>query len=406
MWAPLPLLSLPQFLMSSDTPKARPHPDQLSLPEAPWRPSSRVARRLAHATRAATWRVLNPSSRQAYVEQSGPPALQRIHYETRDGWTAPLFWAPSVAGGAGEPVIVAHALGLGPDAYRYGAGSTLVCRLQKAGFSVYLLAHRGDRAASGGDAARADFDGVVTVDAPAALRLVAEHSGYPCVHWVGHGLGGQLGLVVGSREPDRLATVCAIGAPVTFPRVASEWRARAMALQLIPEGWRVPLRALAEWAAPVAPTEGSGLVPPARARGLLTYGSEDLPVALLRQGLRWLREGRLVSRDGVIDWTSGLTSGVAPLRVVVGGADPLWPPAFAEAAADLWSGPSTVQRLAGWSHLDAVLGDQAGPAVHAPLVDWLCTHRRRAWGEAWAPGQNRSERIDNGETTRSFDVAV
>ncbi len=369
--------------MSHDIPQARSRPVLLSLPESTWRPTPRLRRRISRVTRAATWRVLHPAHRESFLDGGEPVALSRLTYTTPDGWSAPLFHLPPRAGGAGEPVVLAHALGLGPDAYRYGGGPTLVSRLCRAGFSVYLLTHRGDRAAVGGPVAAADFDSILGLDVPAALRTIREHSGYARAHWVGHGLGGQLGLVAAGRDPSALASVSAIGAPVRFPRFASEWRARALALRLLPPGWRIPLRSLAEWAAPLTGEPGLA-VSAARARGLMTYGAEDLPIALVRQVLRWMREGRLVSRDGSVDWTASLASGRAPLRLIVGEADPLWAPAFAEAAADLWQGPSVVQRLAGWTHLDAVVAEDAGETVHGPLVDWLVGHRRLAWGQAWA----------------------
>ncbi|MFT4623560.1 MAG: pimeloyl-ACP methyl ester carboxylesterase [Myxococcota bacterium] len=319
------------------------------------------------------------------MEHDPPPPLVRVQYTSRDGWSAPLFYAPPAPGGSGEPVLIAHALGLGPDAYRYGGSDTLVGALTRAGFAVYLLTHRGDSTSvgSGRDHA-ADFDGIVSADVPAALAAVRTHSGFPEVHWVGHGLGGQLGLVGASRDSSGVATVCAIGAPVRFPGVRSEFRARHLALRLVPGHWRVPLRSAASWAAPVS-GDGVGIVvPAARARGVMSFGSEDFPVAMLQQLMTWVREGRLTSRDGRVDWTAGLACGRVPLRVVAGEGDPIWAPAYTEAAAEIWAGEVEVQRVPGWTHLDAVLGSHADERVHGPLVRWLVARRRLAWGAGWS----------------------
>src|SRR5690606_29640492 len=165
-----------------------------------------------------------------------------------DGWHAPVLHLPARPGGAGEPVLVAHGLGVVGDVFRYGRGPTLAQRLSAAGFSVYLLAHRADREGlppADGARAAVSFDDLVERDLPAAVERVLGHAGYPRVHVVGFGLGGQLALVHAARRPASLASVVAVGSPVRFPRSRSGLRLGARLLGLLPAHWHLPLRAAA-----------------------------------------------------------------------------------------------------------------------------------------------------------------
>ena len=140
------------------------------------------------------WRVLHPDERAPFVETRRPPPLRRVYYAADDGWSAPLTVLPECPGGAGEPVVLAHALGLNCDAWRYG-GSSLAGYLQAAGFRVYLFNHRGDRDAIAPQRHSSfDVDDIIARDIPAALDAVRNDSGFSRPFWIGHGLGGQLGI--------------------------------------------------------------------------------------------------------------------------------------------------------------------------------------------------------------------
>ena len=298
---------------------------------------------------------------------------------------------PAAPGSPGEPLILAHALGLHPDAFRLGGVGTLAHALSRAGFTVYLLAHRGDRDALPPDGARPfDFDAVLRRDVPAAVARVREHAGFPRVHWVGHGLGGQLGLAWASRTAgEHLASLVAVGAPTRFePGAArSEIRRLTRAAELLPRGWSLPARALAWSAVPWvdAASDVLGQVQPGsahapRLRGVLTYATEDLPVGLLRQVSRWQRTGTWSDRTGLVDYAEALADARGPLLVVCGPDDRLCPPDAALWAAARWGGSAESLLLpAGLGHLDALVGTDAAEHVHKPLVRWLSGVRRRAW---------------------------
>lgn len=331
--------------------------------------------------------MLHPQVREHCTEAAKPGPLSRLYYEARDGWRAPLYVLPAAPGGAGEPVILAHALGTRPDAFRYGAGATLATALSRAGFAVYLLGHRGD-----GDAiaphgrAGFDFDDVLCMDLPAAVARVREHSGFERALWVGHGLGGQLGLALAARTGgEDVAAVVALCAPVTFDRraVRTEVRRLARASALLPAHWHLPSRAVAwasvPWVQDAAPL-GAGRTDGPRIRGVLTDGVDDLPVGLLRQLHRWLERGAWTDRTGHVDYAEALADARGDLLVFVAEDDALCPPAAGRLAAERWGGEATTRVLpSGWGHLDPVTAIDAVEQVHEPLVAWLAARRKAAW---------------------------
>lgn len=349
-------------------------------------PARSLTLRLARKLPAFAWHALHPALREPFAEASRPRALERVYYTAEDGWRAPLLALPCRPGAAGEPVLVAHALGLSGDGYRYGSGATLAGRLRDEGFAVYLLAHRGDALAlapAGVGARDLDFDAIVERDLPAALAAAAAHARYPRVHVVGHGLGGQLALVAGALRCERLATVTALGAPVRFQGPRTEAGRVAMAAALLPERFRLPFRLAASAGLPLVDDRALEQLAPGcsgpRLRGALHYALEDPSVGLLRQVRRWLSEGALTSRSGAVDYVEALAGAEVPLHVVLGGADRVCPPEAGRPAAERWGEPDvTVREVPHLAHLD-VLSASASSSVFEPVAAWLHERRRLAW---------------------------
>ncbi len=285
-------------------------------------------------------------------------------------------------------MVLSHALGLTQDGFRYGAGPTLASTLSRAGFAVYLLAHRGDREAlPPGSRARVSFDHIVEQDLPAALERVLDHAGAKRALWVGHGLGGQLGLVMASRlGGDGLAGLVALCAATRFERPRSDARRAVTLSRMLPAHWRVPARSLARLAAPFVEGEApvSSLCtqsPSPRLRGLLEFASEDLPLGLLAQLSTWLEHGSLVDSRGMVDYREALVGARCPLLVLSSSGDALAPPPAVEASLETWGhADTTALRLpARYGHLDALLAEDAPQAAFAPVAGWLAARRDRCW---------------------------
>jgi predicted alpha/beta hydrolase len=358
----------------------RPRPG-LKLP----RPPAGLAGVAARAALATAYRVARPESPEPFVRAPHKAALSRHYYESEDGWQAALFCLPPLPGAAGEPVVLAHGLGVNRHSLDWAGDLSLARALQQAGFSVFLMEHRGDRSAVAPEDARPfDFDDIAAQDVPAALDQVRERTGYPRVHWVGHALGGQLLYAhLAHERGDGVAACVSMCAPVRFPVDPSRRRAAAVARQLLPSSARLPLRAAAAVMAPgvhpgerLAGPESSGPV----ARGVLVHGVEDVSGAMMRQALQWLKSGTLCDRHDRVDYLEAIAGLPTPLLLVSARGDALCPPEAAAPALDVLAGPQAALTLdRGWGHMDPLLGRRAPERVFPEVVSWLHTHRRLAW---------------------------
>jgi len=357
-----------------------------SLPEKkrprPILPARRsVAARVLDVAGAAAFHVLHPALRERFVEAARPGLLTRVEYRTDDGWTSPLHYLPPRPGGAGEPVVLAHAAGVSADAFRYGVGRTLAGELSRRGFAVYLLHHRGDRSSRGPTQTRVDFDAILHRDVPQALARVTEHSGYPRSHWIGHGVGGQLGAAWATQDDGRwLASVCVLDAPVRFSTPSSAARRKALALRLLPRHWEIPTRSLAQLSAPFTladEVQDASHASGPRYRGLMAHAAEDIAVDLLRQIEAWIATGSLTSRGDVIDYTEALSAAAVPLLALSSDGQP-----GCRAILDTWGHPDRAHRTVdGYGALDLLAAVDAHNRVFEPVADWLLDRRRLAWGD-------------------------
>jgi pimeloyl-ACP methyl ester carboxylesterase len=343
-----------------------------------------VASSVARAAAVAAWRTLNPSQREPYTEAEAPTPLTRMEYRAPDGWRCSLRFFPPCPGGGGEPVVLAHALGMDADVFRYGAGPSLVSRLSEAGFSVYLFGHRGDADAVPPGANRGFcFDDLVELDLAAAVGVVAQHAEFPRVHLIGHGLGGQMALALATRRAAEVASVVALSTPVCFPDAPAASKSMGWMADNLPPHWRIPVRALGPVVAPWIDAEHPGWLratPPSRVRGLLHHGVEDLPVALLAQASRWLSSGVFCDRAGALDYLEASVDAQAPLLLGVGRGDPWAPPHRVLPLGDRWGGEWEILEFPDhYGHLDPVTASDADQHVFGPVIEWLVERRRLAW---------------------------
>lgn len=340
-------------------------------------PARRAAATALRLVTAAAWRTLHPSAREPFVEAPRPPPLPRVHVETDDGWVLPVFRMDPAPGGSGEPVLLVHSIAGSADAFRYG-NEALAHALCRAGFSVYLATHRGDRDAMapvGGGAASVAH--IATRDLPRALLEVLRHSGASSAHVLGFGLGALLAMELGARMVHEVASVTALAPPLRLPAVSTEARGVQLALQLLPSHWAVPLRTMARLGVPLI--EG-GPCPGERVRGTLAYATDDVPVAVAQELMSWIRSGRPEVIPHV-DFEASLGAAKAPLHVMTGSADTVALPGSSEAAMAAWGAAADHTRIDDHGHLDLLLGREVAEQVHGPLVAWLSRHRARSWGE-------------------------
>jgi pimeloyl-ACP methyl ester carboxylesterase len=187
---------------------------------------------------------------------------------------------------------------------RGGTDNTGLARyLSTAGCDVWLADWR-----SHGAAAREPgphtwhFEDTITRDAPVLVDYVRTGTGGVPPVWVGHSVGGAIGLAYLARHPGSLAAVVTLGTPGP---VLGPLR-RLMALGTI-----ALCRALPRF--------------PARA---LRMGSEDEAALVLAEWMRWNVRGAWRGADG-FDYLEALARSETPVLAVAGEGDRLFAPAKA-----------------------------------------------------------------------------
>jgi len=334
-------------------------------------------------------KCLEPRSRERFVEEPAPRAVERIPYRTEDGWQCFLFRCPPPPGAPGEPVILAHGLGLNRLSMDY-AQEGLIALLHAWGFDVYLLEHRADASAFPPRHPRSfDADTIAAQDVPAAIQAVLDRTGHRQVGWIGHGFGGQLLYIHLAQDPYApvYAAAC-LGSAVRFAPPGSTARAAALVARLLPSRIGLPARQVMRLLSPSASVSRSlghhashGAIDGPVLRGVLNHGVEDLRGGLVRQVSRWVSSGVLCDRDDRIDYLEAIRDHALPLLVVASPGDRVCEPEAALRVLD-YMGEGNKRSLVlaePCGHLDLVQGRLAETATGPAVASWLDAHRRRAW---------------------------
>ncbi|MCB9777944.1 MAG: alpha/beta fold hydrolase [Alphaproteobacteria bacterium] len=340
---------------------------------------------VVRAAAQVAWSSLHP--RETFAERADGLPPDRVYYRAADGWEAPLWRYPPRPGANGEPLLLAHGLGVNRHSLDFREGHSLARAAWQRGFDVYLLEHRGDRhAVAPAGTGPFDFDDIVDHDLPAALAAIRERSGADRVLWVGHALGGQLlygHLARGGG--DDIAAGVALCAAVRFEVPASTARLASVAARLLPPGWRVPTRLMHRALAPLGATATLERLAPdtdgPQLRGLMLDGVDDVQLGLARQVARWVATGGLCDRHDRFDYVEALRSVDTPVMVLAADDDPLCPPAAARPAAEALDARTSIFEVlpAGLGHLDVIAGPRAAASVYPRVLDWLEQHRRECW---------------------------
>ncbi len=369
-----PILQLPDVRRGDTLPGAG-----LSLPAR----SLRMALNLAHG-----W--VGPRPRERFVEEPRPSATERIGYSTDDGWLCFLHRCPPRPGAPGEPVILAHGLGLNRLSLDYGGEDDLVSILHEAGFDLYLLEHRAHASAfPPADASSFDADTIATHDLPAAIQRVLELSGHRRVGWVGHGLGGQLLYIHLALDPHApLFAAACLGSAVRFASPESTARLAGLVCRLLPERLGLPARQVLRLLSPGASRgrawgsdwTAGGISGPVL-RGMMNHACEDLRGGLVRQVARWISSGVLCDRHDRLDYLEALRGHELPLLVLAGLEDATCPPEEALRVLDyMGEQDKRGEVIPGrCGHLDLVQGSTLRHSTGPLVRSWLCERRQLAW---------------------------
>jgi pimeloyl-ACP methyl ester carboxylesterase len=314
-------------------------------------------------------------------------AFQTLEVPTEDGWTLKARYLAAEQRRFSEPVILCPGLANNFRMFDVSRPASLARALAAAGFDVYLVDLRGVHALRPRGTRRdACVDDHVHFDVPALVKKALEHSGAARAFWVGHSLGGLVGLAAAQHPTLPLAGLVAIGSPLFFRHGSVT---RALLRAGIGAGRIGPLRA--DWAMlPLAPLAGwfaapfaNGMVNQRNVSGRTqrrAMASVFSPMwrSVLAQFHDWESHDAFRSTAGV-DWRAGLSGVTAPTLLIAGSADLLADSEGMARALALVGAQDKSLLLFGkahghledYGHGDLLIGNTAAAEVFPALVQWL-----------------------------------
>jgi pimeloyl-ACP methyl ester carboxylesterase len=295
----------------------------------------------------------------------------------------------SSASQARPAVVLQHGLGANGLTFSY-PGSSLAQHLAARGFDCFVPELRG---AGGSDRPKGPFglDEYLERDIPAILDAVRLASGHERVSWVGHSMGGILGIFYGMERPDGpIGRLVAIGSALDYSAGKNAFRdlrrARWMAgdwLREIPLGRLARLNGLVAGHGPILPAEKTnfwrGNAEPAVVRHFLAHGFSPISMRLL-DDLDTTFSPQGFSRDGGrIQYLPLAKDYRIPTCLLGGSKDPQCTPLALEVTVQLLSGTELEVVRFGkahgqaedYGHIDFLVGRRAPDEVWPTITRWL-----------------------------------
>jgi pimeloyl-ACP methyl ester carboxylesterase len=314
---------------------------------------------------------------------------------TADGWSLHVVrYRPPAGAPAGHgPALFVHGMGANRFNFDLNESHSLAQAVSRAGFDAWLVELRGRGRSQPPPGVRANwcFDDFLQRDLPTVMELLAQETGQP-VHWVGHSMGGMLGLAWAVRHgEEQLRSLSLFGTPLAFAKGQLGLQAWSLVVQLqrfLPtldqEAWgrrMVPLvrrlpKALRPFLRFLANPDNVDLEITADLFGRLV--TNEAP-ALILQFADWVRAGEFRTADRSFSFTRHLDRVHRPVLMVCGLED-LMAPCQASARYLPSLGSSSVQRIvlsrangfsADYGHGDLVIGRNAPAEVYPIVLAWM-----------------------------------
>lgn len=315
---------------------------------------------------------------------------QRIDVQTADGWTVVAWHRPAVEKRFPVPVVLCHGLANNHAFMDFRGEQNLAKYLCAAGFDCYSVDLRGAGSSVPPHEGPwdANFDDHVKWDLPALVDAVCAHAKVEHVVWVGHSLGGLMGLVAATTVlKDKFSALVTIGSPVFFKLPPAFGRLVKLARGLSP--WGQFNVGFVRFIAPIA---GRFVLPAAthvsaNLRNLESRSQRYLAAnvfaplwkGVLGQLDDWLQNDAFRSADKKDDYRAGLGTITVPTLMIAGSSDLLAPPSMAQEAFTLIQAPVRQLELVGksyghsveYGHGDLIVGEQAHLEVYPVIRRFL-----------------------------------
>jgi pimeloyl-ACP methyl ester carboxylesterase len=321
-----------------------------------------------------------PSSQPGFA-----PAHETV--TTGDGWDISLYRYAPAGEARPHPVLLVHGIASNHHFWDLGPGTSFAAHLRDEGFDVWSIDLRGR------DGRRGPWciDDFVLHDLPAALARISDANGGRSVHWVGHSLGGILGMLYQMHHgASELRSLVSIGAGLHDAVRSSVFRHVVRAFRLLRGVDALPLTAFAPVLALWARHDLPGLryvwhaenMEPHVVRAVLERATSLIARGEVAQLGGALGAHGFCSRDGMLNYSFAGRHCTAPVLAIAGDVDYVCP---VEGVA--WTFESLgAQRkrlvVAGapsghatsYGHIDLVCGTRAPLDIWPEVVRWLDLH--------------------------------
>jgi len=287
------------------------------------------------------------------------------------------------------PVLLIPDSFLSADEFFAGPRGGLAAYLAERGFEVFSVELRGMGSSSSAvNPKLVDwcFDDWLEVDLPAVLGAVTRNSSKDKVIIVGHGLGGTLAMLAGSKYPERVAAVVGLGSPGGVWRPPNKLLAALLTSSAKITDEPIEVGDYLGLPAPFASEQAlvdillfndSGFE-----NGAASEYFEDAPgylsSCLLRRLAGWYESGIFLDREGEADILEGLDGFVQPALLIAGKLDHLYCPgevliAYETIPAndkELFIASRVNRLMVDYGHMGLVMGPYADRDIYKHVVKW------------------------------------
>ena len=322
-------------------------------------------------TSDATFEHAHCSSAEAYTLSTEDEAEVSLHRHPADG----------------PPVLLVHGVSANHRSWDLTQDRSLGVALQEAGFDAWLLDLRGHGSSPKPDG-NWSMDDYGQYDVPAAIAFIQEKTGFSRVAYVGHSMGGMVGIIYQAiHGDDALFSMVIVGTPVEFSDRDPLIRASRAALVAGGAFSTVHTPPMARFAASMRslPLNADTLLfnPDNMTSDARAQMYQEVVSPMYRGEIthirRVVRDATLVSLDGSIDYVQTLAQLQTPLLVMAGAADKIGPPDRVKPIFEMAGSPTKSFVLAGiegefgidYGHLDLQMGDQASTEIYPAIIEWI-----------------------------------
>lgn len=275
---------------------------------------------------------------------------ERLEVQTTDGWTLLAWYRKAPTRRFSVPVVLCHGLGNNHVIMEFRAEQSLARFLSAAGFDCYSVDLRGAGGSRPPDEGPHDatIDDHAQLDVPALVEAICAHAHAEQLAWVGHSLGGAVGLIAASTTlKHRFAALVTIGTPVFF-KVPAEARLLIKLARWISVWGRFEtgvMRYLAPFGGRVSAPEITQRtinlrnMDPVQVRFLMANAFAPLWRGVLGQLDDWIEHDVFRSADGKVDYRLAIAELKQPVMVLGGTVDQLTPPDVTRQYYELLTSP-------------------------------------------------------------------